>query len=134
MTPAVARAVQLAQLRACGQARGGQVLPEDLLSGLLEQEEGRAATLLVRAGANLRACTADFMFDLLCETAVVPPLPFEQSCLTIFDHAAELAVEWTTEHTVSSDALLAALLRHEPEIRQQLESCGFKWERFEALI
>ena len=134
MTPAVARAIQLAQLRACSQAPGGQVRPEDLLASLLEQEEGRAATLLVRAGADLRACTADFTYDLLVETDVVPPLPFEQSCLTIFDRAAELAAEWTTEHTISSDALLAALLRHQPKIRLQLEACGFKWELFEALI
>src|SRR5262245_18067802 len=103
MTTAVARAIQLAQLRACSQAPGGQVRPEDLLASLLEQEEGRAATLLVRAGADLRACTADFTYDLLVETDVVPPLPFEQSCLTIFDRAAELAAEWTTEHTISSD-------------------------------
>jgi thiamine-phosphate pyrophosphorylase len=134
MTPAVARALQLAQVRACTQAPGGQVRPEDVLSGLLEEAEGRAATLLARAGADLRAFSREFVLELQVETDSVPPLPFEQSCLTIFDRAAELAAEWTTEHTVSSDALLVALLRQEPEIRRQLESFGLQWDLFEAQL
>ena len=134
MTPAVARALNSAQWHACRNSPSGQVRPDDLIAGLLEEAEGRAATLLARAGADLRAGKCEFLFDHLVTTDLVRPLPLDPACRAIFDRAAELAAAWTTEHTVSSDALIVALLRDQPEIRKQLEACGLQWNWLEAQL
>lgn len=132
MTPAVSRAIQWARFRAVSSAVG-KVRPEDLLYGLVEEEDGIAAVILKRAGTNFEA-VADYLAIPVALGERELPLPLDQSCLVIFDQATELAVQWTAEHTVSSDALLVALLRHDTELRQQLVSCGLQWDRLEAQL
>ena len=139
MTPAVARAIEMAKMKAVAWDRG-EVRPEDLIGGLLSEMEGRAAELLARAGADVESCRDIFMFFpcMPCiragDTDIEVPLALDQSCLTVLDRAAELAAEWTAEHTVSSDTLLVAMLRHWPDIRQKLESWGLQWDRFESQL
>lgn len=132
LTLAVARAVEASQLRA--QWRGAAaVQPYDLLYGLLQEEEGRAAVLLVSAGADLAAIRASLKGPSTALTRETL-LPVDGPCQEIFARAVELAVEWTAEHTIGSDALLVALLRQNEETRRQLESHGLNRDRFEAQL
>jgi thiamine-phosphate pyrophosphorylase len=132
MTPAAARAVAAAQLRT--RLQGAAALyPDDLLYGLLQEEQGRASVLLASAGVDLVAIRAALEIPITEPPADSRPL-LHDPCQAIFSHSTELAVEWSTEHTVGSDALLVALLRQDESIRRRLESFGLHWDRFEAQL
>src|SRR5437588_1845432 len=111
LTPAVERAVLAAQARA-GTRGAARVQSEDLLYGLLQEEEGRPCVLLSQAGADVGTISASLE---VAKTAHVSesPLPFDKLSEEVLNHAADLAAEWTGQHIVGSDALLVALLRHD---------------------
>jgi thiamine-phosphate pyrophosphorylase len=129
LTPAVARALEAAQRHA--RARGGSAVePLDALHGLLEEEEGQAAALAAWAGLDQAAY----------RRATGTPPPAAGSALELHPetHAAlrkarELAPETFGERTVTSGALLLALLRGEGP-RQVLAAHGLDLARLEARL
>ncbi len=130
LTPAVTRALEAAQRHA--RARGGdRVQPLDLLHGLLEEEEGRAAILAIGAGLDHAA------YRLQAGTPPAPPsgspdLELHPDTHAALRHAGQLARDLSGEHTVASEALLLALLRTGDELRQTLEPHGLRLARLEA--
>jgi thiamine-phosphate pyrophosphorylase len=133
LTPAVARAVELAQRLALGLGTG-EVLPLYLLHALLAEEEGRAAALSVAAGLDAAA----FRASLAVSESAPPSLPSSvrlhpraQSALFA---ARDLARELTGESTVASEVLLLALLRADEALSLQLASFGLRVAELEATL
>jgi thiamine-phosphate pyrophosphorylase len=125
-TPAVERALEAAQAYA-HQAGTAQVEPLHLLHGLLEEEEGRAACIVVAGGLDYAAY----------RRALVPPprasedpLPLHPLLSNILFEAHQIARELTGEGTVLSESLLLALVRQET-IRHHLESFGLRFAQVE---
>jgi thiamine-phosphate pyrophosphorylase len=128
-TPAVARALERAQLYASGRG-AAQVEPLDLLHGLLEEEEGHAAVQARVAGldhgAYLRARGAG------ASAPPTPPLPLHPRTALALEEARGLARALSGEGTVSGEALLPALVRAGPELAAYLGPLGLRPERLEA--
>src|SRR5262245_47273147 len=126
-TPAVTRALQAAEARARGLGAPA-VRPEDLLHGLLAEEEGRAASLPAQAGADVAGARR----ALEGRPAAGPPqpagtpLPLGPAAQAALVDARGLAP--ALDRTVPSEAVLLALLRRERELRALLESCGLGFD------
>src|SRR5579871_3695263 len=107
-TPAVQRAHQAAQEWA---RRLGHPQPTaaTLLLGLLDEEEGQAAQILIRTGAALPAIR-----ERLSQQAIDGD---EISILSVQATAARLARELSGERTVHSEHFLLALLQVSQSLR-----------------
>lgn len=134
-TPAVERALAHAQdlARRTGAA---DVEPVHILLGLLEEEEGRAASLLAQAGAQPKAVR-----DLLIKTLFdFPPrsqetlLPYLFAVHEALRRAGQRALAQSGEPTIASEHLLGALLEVAVPLRESLEVLGMSWPRLEALL
>jgi thiamine-phosphate pyrophosphorylase len=133
LTPAVARAFQAAQIWARRQG-APLVQPEHLLHGLLQEEEGRAATLLAAAGldaATARAALAETDRALNTPHAAEAPLPHSPESQSVLATARELAADLSPDSTVPSEAVLLALLREDTGLRRRLEGLGLDFGRLE---
>jgi thiamine-phosphate pyrophosphorylase len=133
LTPAVARALDLAQRHAS--ALGArEVMPLYLLHALLAEEEGRAASLSVAAGLD----TAAFRASLVLPEPLPPSpalfVPLHALVQSALFAARELARELSGESTVASEALFWALCRAEESLPQQLESYGLRIADLESLL
>ncbi len=133
LTPAVARAVEMAQryARALG---APEVVPLYLLHGLLAEEEGRAYSLAVGAGLDavaFRATLAPSEAELDAAEPSLPLHPCAESALVV---ARELAWEITGESTILSEAFLLSLLRTDEALRRQVESFGLRLADLEGRI
>jgi thiamine-phosphate pyrophosphorylase len=131
LTPAVARALEAAQRHA--RARGGQVVsPLDLLHGLLEEEEGRAAVLVIGAGLDhagyRRAVGTPGAVPAQAEVQL------DSTSLEALARARALALELSGDRHVASEALLLALVQTDPSLRTALEPFGLSLERLETAI
>ncbi|HEX5272060.1 MAG TPA: Clp protease N-terminal domain-containing protein, partial [Gemmataceae bacterium] len=115
LSPAVERAVAAAR----DLAGGAEVRPPHLLYGLLAEEEGRAATLLLGAGVDPAAARA-----LLADLAAREPAAPGRGIGPLMNLARDLSAELYVERIVTSDALVLALLREEAELRRALEAIG----------
>jgi thiamine-phosphate pyrophosphorylase len=129
MTPAIARALESAQVHA---RRSGspEVLPIHLLHGLLDEEEGRAHQLTLAAGLDYPA------YRQQLPVAELGPanesLPLHRATLSGLRHARELAVDLVGESTVGSESLLLALLRLDLSAREHLEAFGLGFAQLEG--
>jgi thiamine-phosphate pyrophosphorylase len=132
MTPAVARALEAAQRHA--RARGAAtVQPLDVLHGLLEEGEGRAALLAVGAGLDHAA------YRRGVPTPPEPPpgtpaLELHPVTYAALRQARELAVELSGERTVAGESLLLALWHGDDSLRRALEPHGLEGARLEEAI
>jgi thiamine-phosphate pyrophosphorylase len=131
LTPAVSRAVEAARRYAHGRSRAG-VRPVDLLHGLLEEEEGRAALLALDAGLDRAAYLRQR--GPAVPAAEAPALELDSEARAALEAAQNLAVELTGEREVASEALLLALLRGGDVLRSALEPHGLQAARLEAAI
>jgi thiamine-phosphate pyrophosphorylase len=131
LTPAVTRALEAARLHAAG-AGSGQVAPLHLLTGLLEEEEGRAAALAVAAGLDLGAFRDALGGRRDAAPAGPEPRPLHPQVVEALDQAHSLALELNGETTVSGEVLLLALVRVDEAVLRRLESSGLRRERLEA--
>src|SRR5438132_1235322 len=107
MTPAVTRALEAARRYAGGAAA---VEPAHLLHGLLEEEDGRPATLAAEAGLDRPRYLA-----ARGEPGPAPPggLPLAPATEALLYRARELAAQRGGDRTVPSEAVLLALVRHD---------------------
>jgi thiamine-phosphate pyrophosphorylase len=133
LTPAVARALETAQLYASALGLS-EVPPIYLLHALLAEEEGWAASLAIAAGLDAAAFRASLSrpdTPPSAQPSSVPPHPRTQSALFA---ARELARELSGESTVASEALLLALLRSDETLSVELEAFGLSVPDLEASI
>jgi thiamine-phosphate pyrophosphorylase len=131
LTPAVTRALEAARLHAAGSG-STEMTPFHLLQGLLEEEEGRAATLAVAAGLDLEAFRKAGGVRPESLPAVSAPLPLHPRSVEALEQAHALALELNGDPTVSGEVLLLALVRLEETVLRRLESLGLRRERLEA--
>jgi thiamine-phosphate pyrophosphorylase len=131
-TPAVSRALQAAA-RYARSASSAEVRPVDLLHALLEEEEGRAATLAVAAGLDWHAYRQSS--PIVTEPiSPEPGLPLHPRSVAALGVAREVARELAGDPTVSGDALLPALLRADPGLAALLEPLGLRLAALEAAL
>src|SRR5262245_9880394 len=104
VTPAVARALEAAQ-QAAHRAGAPDVRPLDLLVGLLDEEDGRAAVLLANAGLLVAA----FRAPPDAAPAGARPLPLGSAAQQALARARQLAREFAADRTVSGELLVLAL-------------------------
>lgn len=131
LTPAVARALQAAQHLALLQG-AADVSAADLLAGLLEEEEGRAADLLSRARLDLAAYRRASARPAGSPRPTETPLPLSPEARRVFDTARELAADLAAERTVHSEHLLLALVRTAQALTRTLETFGLGVAALEA--
>lgn len=130
LTPAVARALETAQLYAA--ALGMSETPSlYVLHALLAEEEGRAASLAVAAGLDADAFRASLSTpDAKPQADQATPLhPRTQSALLA---ARDLARELSGDSTIVSEALMLALMRGDETLAAEMESFGLSIADLEA--
>jgi thiamine-phosphate pyrophosphorylase len=131
LTPAVARALEAAQLQAAGLGLA-EVLPLHILHGLLAEEEGRAWSLAMDAGLDMAALRAGIVPSE--RPAELPSLPLHPRARSALFAARRLALESSGDATIVSEALLLALLRADEPLAAELESLGLRMTDMEASI
>jgi thiamine-phosphate pyrophosphorylase len=130
-TPAAVRALEAAQHFAL-RSKAAQVQPLHLLQGLLEEEEGMAATLLAGAGVNVAIlrhnlhCT--HASENVTESAV---LPLSAEAEAVVNQARFLTKDVGGEASVSGVMILLSLVRKDPTLKQFLETHGLDSARLE---
>ncbi len=133
LTPAVARALELAQQRAFGLG-AAEVLPVDLLHALLAEEEGRAFTLVVAAGLDAAAFRASRVVPESLPSSPPSDFPLHPRARSAFFAARELARELSGESEIASEALLLALLHADESLTAELASFGLSLGDLEQSI
>ena len=134
MTPAVARAIESAQ-RLAARAGARTVEPIHLLQGLLEEEEGQAASLLARSGLDLESLWENWEgFVVEDASSSILESEAELGMDTFFHRAGDLAEELEGERMITTNTLVYVLIRDEPSLRKELEEFGFDGDRMEEEI
>jgi thiamine-phosphate pyrophosphorylase len=120
LTPAASRALHGARQWA-GRLSAAKIQPRHLLLALVDEEEGRAARLLVRLGLSPSALRQALAPEAAAADLVTAAaLPMDESISTILRQARHVALEASGERTVAGDHLLLALLHCEPKLVAQL--------------
>ncbi|HEV3145963.1 MAG TPA: thiamine phosphate synthase, partial [Gemmataceae bacterium] len=122
-TPAVERAIASAKQMAERKGPAPATVAH-LFLALIEEEESRAAALLVRAGVSV----ADARASILEEAVLKSDSPAVPALLA---HARELAFETSGERTVGSEHVLLALLQWATAIRIAVEAAGLDMSQIE---
>jgi thiamine-phosphate pyrophosphorylase len=134
-TPAVVRALDAAQQWA---ARNGSsdVRPEELLLGLLEEQEGRAAVLLTGSGIDPEMVRKALAVPPAATPPAAPaaPLPFAPLAAQSLDQAHDLARQAGADHTVASEHVLLGLLQVAADLRVTLQALGLAFAKLETAI
>lgn len=131
MTPAVSRALDEAQ-RWAARLSAAEVGPLHLVCGLLEEEEGRAASLLQTAGLDVPAWRRSLVPEGAASSSA--PLPLAAATRQSFTEARSLAGTLSAERDVSSECLLLPLVRADETLRRSLEAHGLLVSRLEAAV
>ncbi len=129
-TPAVSHAIEIARLYARG-ADSAELAPTHVLHALLEEEEGRAATLAVSVGLDLAAHYRS-RGERPREGSV--SLPFSPGLNEVLSRARNLSLELTGDSTLSSESLLLALLRADVGLASAMEAVGLRLSALEAVL
>jgi thiamine-phosphate pyrophosphorylase len=112
------------------------VRPEDLLHGVLLEEEGRPSFLLGSAGLDpdtARRALAGRPADGPAQPAETP-LPLSPATRQVLDRARDLAGEVSADRTVASEQVLLAVLSLDESMRRALEAFGLDFARLEAEV
>lgn len=131
LTPAVARALELAQLHAVALG-AAEVLPLDLLRALLAEEEGRAFSLAVAAGLDAAAYRAGLIVPETLPTSPPTDVPLHPRTRSAFFAARELAHEVSSEGIIAGESLLLALFRTDESLAAEMASFGLSLDDLEA--
>ncbi|MFO0956654.1 MAG: thiamine phosphate synthase [Isosphaeraceae bacterium] len=125
---ALRRAASLARLR-----QAAQIEPIDLLAALAEDEDGRAATLLARHGADLPALQPATRNTTGGTDESEPPPPDPEYRAVLAD-AALLARIDDRGREVGTEHLLAALLDADGPHREALRASGLRFEELQGRL
>jgi thiamine-phosphate pyrophosphorylase len=108
------------------------VQPRHLLAGLVEEEEGRPATLLAAAGLDGNALRRHLEAGASVQAQPAEaPLPLHPLSREAFGEARGLAVEISGERAVPTEALLLAVLRVDQALLETLVGLGLDYARLE---
>lgn len=132
LTPALARALEAAQ-RLARHTGAAQVAPLHLLWGLLEEEEGRAHSLLSGSGLRLQDFARPVTMDPPGSGPAVPT-PESPELQAVLDQARHLQSALTADRTLATESVLLALVTGQPEIRNRLEALGLRTNELEAAV
>jgi thiamine-phosphate pyrophosphorylase len=133
-TPAVEHALQRAQQWA-HRLDAAQVQPLHLLLGLVQEDEGRAAILLSRAGVAPQLIRQPYA-SVGSESRPLPniPLPLAPATEQALSRSAELARDLTLDRSISSECVLLALLQQDQVLCRSLSALGLDVQRLEQDI
>jgi thiamine-phosphate pyrophosphorylase len=132
LTPAVARALEIAQLHA-SKLGVAEVQPLFLLHGLFAEEEGRAFSLAVAAGLDAAAYRASVVSPGT-PPEEPPSMSLHPQVQSALFAARELAWELNGEAIIVSETLLLALFRTDETLRTEMEPLGLSLADLEARI
>lgn len=132
-TPALELALERARAIAVMQ-QAVDVQPRHLLAGILAEEEGNAAALLMKAGIDWSRLRAKLNLPALGEAPANASLPVHPSVAEIMRIAREVAIRHGEEGSISADHALLALLTAIASIRDDLASLGLDFARFKDSI
>lgn len=126
LTPAVVRSIEAASRYVFASS---MCEPLHLLHGLLEEEEGAAVALAIRAGLDFQryCCTRG-------DAGQTREVPLSPSSEALLYRAREIAFDIAGEGVVSSEALLLSLVSHDEASSQLLAAHGFQLTRLEAIL
>jgi thiamine-phosphate pyrophosphorylase len=135
LSPAVERAVQNAR-RLAALEKLAEAAPVHLFAALIQEEEGRAAVLLRKAGAEHSTLAATFL------GGPDPATPVQEDTLPILGdlshavlvRARSFAVELAGERVVASEHVLLALLETDRALQKRLQALGLDLGNLESLI
>ncbi len=130
LTPAVSRALELAQRWAAGMG-AAEVLPFDLLRALLAEEEGRALSLAIAAGLDADAYRAGQPTIESVPSESPADLPLHPRARSAFFVARELAYEVSGDSLIASESLLLALFRAEESLAAEMAAYGLSLDELE---
>jgi thiamine-phosphate pyrophosphorylase len=135
LTPAVARALEAADIRARS-AGAQEVEPVHLFQALLAEDEGLAVTVLTRSGLSLETLRRAFPNVPVATTPSVggPQFILSSVTLEILSEARQLADDVSADRTVASDHLVLALVRKDGQLLQQLTDMGLCYSRLETAV
>ncbi|MGF1583370.1 MAG: thiamine phosphate synthase [Gemmataceae bacterium] len=134
-TPAVSRAMELAQaLVNSSPANDQEVVPRHVLCALLAEEEGQAFEMLVRSGVVLDKLRVWLPEEFPSPTSESREIRFDERTQELFREARSLCREWGIGKTVSSEALLLALVQGDEVLRESLNGCGVSLAQLEMQV
>lgn len=132
-SPGLERALQAAQ--AWAQRLGASAVgPMHLLLGLVEEDEGRPATLLMRAGLDVAALRNEWTQSQrqVVEGESRSSAALDSQCKEILSRARSVVSALPDDATLTSEQVLIAYVAQNQLHRRALEEFGLSWERFEA--
>src|SRR5262245_60140217 len=100
--------------------RAAEVIARHMLIGILAEEEGKAAALLMDAGADWKCVQAHLGLPVVIDAALPPDLPLHPAMERVMAAARELAMHHGEEGSVSTAHVLLALLTVDETMRTPL--------------
>ncbi len=133
-TPAVLRALDFS--RQWAHSFGSEtILPLHLLLALLEEDEGRVASLLRGAGLDLELARQELGAGAFAAAGALPPdaacPEFNFETNIILRDACRFAGALAVDEGLTTEQVLLALLHGSESLRGQLEALGLSWEHMQ---
>jgi thiamine-phosphate pyrophosphorylase len=111
-----------------------EVVARHLLAGLLAEEEGKAAALLLGAGAHWPSVQAHVGLPVQIDASMPPDLPLHPVLERVMAAARELAVHHGEEGSVSTAHVLLALMTADAAIQSQFKVFGLDFEKLHFAV
>ena len=116
------------------QAGAMSVGPRHLLTGMLVEDEGKAASLLTQARIDWPRLQAHLGLPVDLTAAEPGEHALHSSFQVIMTQARDLAIKHGEEGTISTDHVLLAMLTVNASLREELESFGLDFEHLRGCI
>lgn len=133
LSPAMQLAFNRAR-RVAMRDRAAEVVARHLLTGLLAEEEGKAAALLMGAGTDWPRVQAHLGLPEQIDADSPPDLPLHPAMERVMSAARELAVHHGEEGSVSTAHVLLALLTADEATRVTLAGWGLDFENLRFAV
>ncbi|GIW80269.1 MAG: hypothetical protein KatS3mg105_2076 [Gemmatales bacterium] len=136
LTPGVHRALDMARQWAA-RCRTEKVEPIHLFLGLIDDPEGRAATLLRRAGLDVESAKEALASSVEADClAPAPPtcVDFNADCMRILQESRRINGPLAASGALTSDQVLLALLRHDGDLSAALNRHGLALDQLEQQV
>jgi thiamine-phosphate pyrophosphorylase len=133
LSPAVFRGLDAARRWALAQG-SDHLEPVHVLLGLLDEEHGRAAALFEQAGLAREAVVQLFGQSAQLPEGEFPGLALSTLAEAVLREARRLASRMDANPTVTSEALVLAILQNDAKLRADLESSGLRMDLLDRAI
>jgi len=111
-----------------------EVVARHLLAGLLAEEEGRAAALVLQVGADWLRVQAHLGLPTAIDPANPPDLPLHPTLERAMKHARLLTIHHGDEGSISTDHVLLAVLTIDESACRDLTNLGLDLERLRFAV